>query len=141
MRLTEREHDSLTECECGHYANEHSPSGCLATVDAGTGIGETEDQCVCSYSPTAINRHAVEAIKAAAYAAGGGALTLEALAGLLPPHHLGVPCEACNSRVGVACTTPAGTLCHAARAMRERRAWHVRHWLFLQGIDANEAKP
>lgn len=67
--LTEAEVDSLTECECGHWANEHSSQGCLATVEQGEGIGEHEDQCVCFQSPEAINRYAVEPILAARLAA------------------------------------------------------------------------
>ena len=67
--LTEAEVDSLTECECGHWANEHSSQGCLATVEQGEGIGEHEDQPVCFRSPEAINRYAVEAILTARLAA------------------------------------------------------------------------
>ena len=67
--LTEAEVDSLTECECGHWANEHSTQGCLATVEQGEGVGEHEDQRVCFRSPEAINRYAVESILAARLAA------------------------------------------------------------------------
>mgnify|MGYP003555302657 CR=1 FL=1 len=31
--LTDTERDSLTECECGHFTNEHNSQGCTATVD------------------------------------------------------------------------------------------------------------
>jgi len=68
-------------------------------------------------------------------------ITPEALAALLPPHHVGVPCGSCGARVGVECRTPVGTPRHSAHSERERRAWHVRSWLLLQGIDANEARP
>lgn len=70
--LTEREIDSLTECECGHYANEHSSDGCLATdfSEADDRPVRDDDVCSCSHSPSAITRHAVEAIKAAARAEG-----------------------------------------------------------------------
>ena len=69
--LTERERDSLTECECGHYANEHSSDGCLATdfTEDWRPLRD-DDKCSCVHSPTAINRHAVEQIKAAARQAG-----------------------------------------------------------------------
>ena len=68
--LTEAEIDSLTECECGHYANEHSSDGCLATdfSEDWRPIRE-DDKCSCTHSPTAINRHAIERIKADAVAA------------------------------------------------------------------------
>lgn len=60
------------------------------------------------------------------------------LAALLPPHHVGVPCETCAAPVGQRCESPGGLVTHRHKA-RERRAWHVRNWLYLHGIDANEA--
>lgn len=68
--LSEQEHDSLTECECGHFANEHSSDGCLATdyTEDWRPISD-DDKCSCTHSPTAINQHAVEAIVAAREAA------------------------------------------------------------------------
>lgn len=69
--LTETEIDSLTECECGHFANEHSSDGCLATdFSEDWRPIRDDDKCSCTHSPAAINRHAVERIKAATYAAG-----------------------------------------------------------------------
>lgn len=66
VSLTDAERDSLTECECGHFANEHSGAGCLATAyDGDDGMVSDDDVCPCTHSPTAINRHAVEAIVAA----------------------------------------------------------------------------
>lgn len=68
--LSEQEHDSLTECECGHFANEHSGDGCLANdyTEDWRPIRD-DDKCSCTHSPGAINRHAVEAIVAAREAA------------------------------------------------------------------------
>lgn len=70
IHLTEAERDSLTECECGHFANEHSSEGCLATdfSEDWRPISD-DDQCSCSHSPAAINRHAVERILATRLAA------------------------------------------------------------------------
>lgn len=69
--LTPAEIDSLTECECGHFANEHSSDGCLATdFSEDWRPIRDDDKCSCTHSPAAINRHAVEAIKAAARAEG-----------------------------------------------------------------------
>lgn len=71
MRLTEREIDSLTECECGHFANEHSSDGCLATdFSEDWRPIRDDDKCSCTHSPAAINRHAVERIKTSAHAGG-----------------------------------------------------------------------
>ena len=68
--LTDTERDSLTECECGHFANEHSSDGCLATdfSEDWRPISD-DDKCSCVHSPTAINRHAIEGIIAARLAA------------------------------------------------------------------------
>ncbi len=76
--LTEAEYDSLTECECGHFANEHSSEGCLATdfSEDWRPISD-DDKCSCSHSPTAINRHAIEAIVAAREAAAREAVLAE----------------------------------------------------------------
>lgn len=67
--LTEAEVDSLTECECGHWANEHSTQGCLATVEQGEGVGEHEDQCLCMRSPEVISLSAIRVLIAARLAA------------------------------------------------------------------------
>lgn len=69
--LTEQERDSLTECECGHFANEHGDGGCLATdfSEADDRPVRDDDVCPCTHSPAAITRHAVERIKADAEAA------------------------------------------------------------------------
>lgn len=63
-RLTEVEVDSLTECECGHFANEHSSDGCLAAD-----FSDFSGLCICTHSPQAINRHAIERIVEARVAA------------------------------------------------------------------------
>lgn len=89
--LTEAEYDSLTECECGHFANEHSSEGCLATdfSEDWRPISD-DDKCSCSHSPTAINRHAIEAIVAAREAAAREAVLaeVEALAReFIPPYN------------------------------------------------------
>ena len=60
--LTDTERDSLTECECGHYLNEHSSDGCLANDDDG-------DLCVCMATPDLIRERAITAIVAARVAA------------------------------------------------------------------------
>lgn len=65
VKLTEPEIDLLNECECGHFKNEHSSDGCLANVDDPDEGIEQDDgtvMCVCSHSPDAINRNAIEAI-------------------------------------------------------------------------------
>lgn len=68
--LSEQERDSLTECECGHFANEHSSTGCLATdFSEDWRPVRDDDVCSCTHSPSAITRHAVERIKADAVAA------------------------------------------------------------------------
>ena len=68
--LSEAERDSLTECECGHFLNEHSSDGCLATdfSEDWRPLAD-DDKCSCGHSPTAINRHAIEAILTARVAA------------------------------------------------------------------------
>ena len=67
-------------------------------------------------------------------------ITPEALADLLPSRgHIGVPCSMCRASVGVPCRKPDLTPAPCPHGARERRAWHVRHWLFLHGVDANEA--
>lgn len=60
--LTDTERDSLTECECGHYLNEHSSDGCLANDHDG-------DLCVCMATPDLIRERAIVAIVAARLAA------------------------------------------------------------------------
>lgn len=82
--LSEQERDSLTECECGHFANEHSGDGCLANdyTEDWRPIRDG-DKCSCTHSPTAINLHAIEAIVAAREAAARAEVLaeVEALAG------------------------------------------------------------
>jgi len=60
--LTDTERDSLTECECGHYLNEHSSDGCLAVDDLAP---DDEYLCVCMASPDRIRERAIERIVAA----------------------------------------------------------------------------
>ena len=60
--LTDAERDSLTECECGHYLNEHSSDGCLAVDDLAP---DDEYLCVCMASPDRIRERAIESIVAA----------------------------------------------------------------------------
>lgn len=68
--LTDAEVDSLTECECGHFANEHSSEGCLATdFSEDWRPIRDDDKCSCMHSPAVINSHAVESIVAAREAA------------------------------------------------------------------------
>lgn len=63
----------------------------------------------------------------------------EALAELLPSRgHVGVPCETCRASVGYPCQAPDWRSTHP-HAARKRRANVIRAWLFLHGIDANEA--
>ena len=62
--LSEAELDSLTECECGHYLNEHSSEGCLATDEDGL-----DGICVCMSGPDVIRVRAFEAILTAHVAA------------------------------------------------------------------------
>ena len=63
-----------------------------------------------------------------------------ALADLLPARgHIGVPCEACHASVGYPCQTPDWRPAHRTHAARQRRANVIRAWLFLHGVDANEA--
>lgn len=56
--LTEAERDSLTECECGHYLNEHSSEGCLATVYD----DRLDDMCPCMATPDLIRERAIVAM-------------------------------------------------------------------------------
>ena len=64
--LTDTERDSLTECECGHYLNEHSSEGCLATVyDGDDGMASLDDVCACMATPDVIRERAITAIVAA----------------------------------------------------------------------------
>jgi hypothetical protein len=58
--VTPEELDSLTKCECGHWANAHASDGCHAIDD---------DGCVCMFSPALIAERAVERIIAARVAA------------------------------------------------------------------------
>ena len=68
--LTETERDSLTECECGHYLNEHSSDGCLATAyDGDDGMASLDDVCACMATPDLIRERAIGAIVAARVAA------------------------------------------------------------------------
>lgn len=70
--LTDAEIDSLTECECGHWANEHSVDGCLATdYDGDDGMATDDDVCACFNTPVALNIAAIEAILAARLATQG----------------------------------------------------------------------
>lgn len=57
-KLTEAERDSLTECECGHYLNEHSSEGCLATVYD----DRLDDMCPCMATPDFIRERAIVAM-------------------------------------------------------------------------------
>lgn len=69
IQLTEAEIDSLTECECGHFANEHG-AGCLAS-SCGNCVGELTESCpdpegcCCLNSSVEIRNDAFAAIIAA----------------------------------------------------------------------------
>lgn len=65
--LTDTERDSLTECECVHFANEHNGQGCTATVDedAGTWQESYGDYiCDCLNTPDTISNDAIETLLA-----------------------------------------------------------------------------
>ena len=62
--LTDAERDALNECECGHFRNEHSSDGCLATEDEPDRA--LDGVCICSHSPGAVIHHAVQGIRDAA---------------------------------------------------------------------------
>ena len=65
--LTDTERDSLTECECGHFANEHNGQGCAATdVERGTWQESYGDYiCDCLNTPDAIRDDAIATMLAA----------------------------------------------------------------------------
>lgn len=62
--LSDAERDALNECECGHFRNEHSSDGCLATEDEPD--RSLHGVCICSHSPEAVIHHAVQEIRDAA---------------------------------------------------------------------------